>query len=281
MEYIDITHGSHIHSILWDDSRNKAMVITANEWEYIYKENYDIKDEDWSIRNTQMIVRKYEMWPFTNLVFAVLSKDEKNFELKTFYPYINPWHWTRVDVEITDIMEDKQNNFEWVIGCSLGWIKLYFFDPYYFINKNKYEVWKTYTIEISWFIYEIAWLTEEDSKIEVNRSLEQRKQMWAPIEYDEDWNLKPIYMDTTTMNQFVPSHEWYWDIQFQCKMKEEWNFNYDWEKVYAIELEINNGEGVEVPFIAFTRESNISNKETFWDWMPVRWVLLLQWSLCE
>lgn len=281
MRYISITHGSQHESVANEETIKTKIWDVIQWWKTIFDEEYNIKNRKWEPVEWRLVVISSEEKPIDYLAFIVKDDPNENFTFNSLYPYVVEWEWTKIEVEILDILEDESYTFEWIIECDFDGKHFYFYDPFYYKNKDKYEIGKTCTVEISGLIYKAWWLTEDEAKVKVDWSLEQRETVWMKPEYDEDWNLKPVIFDATQMNSFIPSHDYPWDFEFQCKMTDLWTFEFNWETLWKIWLEIVREDWDNVSFVAYTREANITYKETFWDWMALRGIMMLQWILCE
>ena len=277
MKHFSVSHWNHIDSILEDDISNNALVLCINEWVSIFDSEYKLVNEEWKKEKWRLAVLSYWYDPIKFLWFISKWKWKDSFQVDSFYPVIT--EWTEVEVEIVEVYEDPTYTFEWTIEAKMDERKIFFFDPYYFRNKEQYKKWEKVKIKISWFLYNVSALKDEEKELKLDLTEERRKEMWMDLEYDENWKLKPVTIVTTELNSYIWSREFYWDFEFQSKIKWHEFINLWWVEVLKLELEFV-WETQTIPLYTYIRTSKI-NKKDIVDWEPVRWVLYLQWTLSE
>lgn len=252
-------HGNHWDCILEDpkneinnaisESLEKSSLYGKTECDYNLDEKlhgevamleYDKGDSD-----SPIVVRN---------VIAT-DKDNKN-TLVSGYPVVRGGNL--LPLKITEIKEWDNGLEAWITAELNDGRDFTFFDADYAINKDKYEVGKSYDFIIGALAYYAEEPESKGFKFEDQQAIDFKAKMGEEPEYDEEGNVKPIEFSTANLCAFLQgSHapdevEYISTVEDVKAVKAYGNAFWKFDVIYRSEEE----DSVEVPTFVLQSKDN-------------------------
>lgn len=128
------------------------------------------------------------------------DKDNKN-TLVSGYPVVRGGNL--LPLKITEIKEWDNELEGWITAEFADGRSLTFFDADYAINKDKYEIGKSYDFIIGALAYYAAEPETKGFKFEGQQAIDFKAKMGEEPEYDEDGNVKSVEFSTANLCAFL------------------------------------------------------------------------------
>ncbi|MBR5591423.1 MAG: hypothetical protein IKW38_02665 [Kiritimatiellae bacterium] len=233
-----------------------TVLAATNEKVQWYREaDEDVKDGLKTLEEGHVVLLGDGSGPVRLAVLLVGDKEEKKFELASFYPECDG---VAVRIRLTEI-------HEWAAGLEAtleGELvdcedrQVAFFDTRYVFNKDQYKVGEIYTFNLAALANTAEVLPEEsrEIRIEGERAVEHYRMRGEEISYDESGNVKPIIFRLDELVALFQLDAAYPDdAEFQSPVIDDVEtfekFN---TSFYQFKIGIARGceESVEIPLIA-------------------------------
>ena len=183
------------------------------------------------------------------------DKDNKN-TLVSGYPVVRGGNL--LPLKITEIKEWDNGLEAWITAELNDGRDFTFFDADYAINKDKYEVGKSYDFIIGALAYYAEEPESKGFKFEGQQAIDFKAKMGEEPEYDEEGNVKPIEFSTANLCAFLQgSHaldevEYISTVEDVKAVKAYGNSFWKFDVIYRSEEE----DSVEVPTFALQSKDN-------------------------
>lgn len=211
-------------------------------------------------------------------LMVLIGADEvnKRNEVVSGYPEFDG---AEVAVKLTDIHEWAAGVEATLEGEVLGEAErqIAFFDTRYAMNKERYEIGKTYKFRLAAFAYRAEILPEKDRefRLEGDNAVDHRKRIGVEQKYDKDGNPEPVIFRTEKMVAYFPrSNKYPDDAEFQSPVfGRRRSIDAFGTSFWRLDISIaRDEEDVVIPLIA--KKSLFQNPPRAHD--PVRGILWLQ-----
>lgn len=132
---------------------------------------------------------------------VVATTKENNLTLVSGYPVVKDGNL--IPLKITEIKEWDNGLEGWITAELSDGRNLTFFDADYSINKDKYEIGKSYDFILGALAYYAAEPESKGFKFEGQQAIDFKAKMGEEPEYDEEGNVKPIEFSTANLCAFL------------------------------------------------------------------------------
>lgn len=151
-------------------------------------------------------------------VRVVIAASDDSNQLMSMYPVVRDG--TIIPITITEIKEWTNGLEAWIEGELSDGRPITFFDADYALNKEKYEVGKSYDFIIGCLSYTAEEPESKGFKFEGQQAIDFKAKMGEEPEYDEDGKVKPIEFSTASLCAFMQAGHAPDEVEFISTIEE-------------------------------------------------------------
>lgn len=197
----DQCHGNHWDCVLSEKTEFKKLLSDSLEKSHLYGQletDYVLTSK---IRGTVSML-EYDCKKSDPIVIrnVIVENEEKQNELASGYPVVRKGNL--LSVKITKIIEWESGLEAWITGELENECEITFFDADYAINKDKYNVGKSYNFVVGALSYYAEESESKGFKFEGQKAIDFKAKIGEEVEYDEDGNVKPVEFSTEKLCAF-------------------------------------------------------------------------------
>lgn len=149
-------------------------------------------------------------------VRVIIAAQEGSNQFVSFYPVVR--NGVKVSVKINDIKEWQNGLEAWIEGSFPDGRDITFFDADYALNKEKYEIGKTYNFIIGALSYYAEEPETKGIKLEGQDAINFKAKFDEDVEYDEQGNIKPVEISTANLCAFFQTRKAIDDAEYISKV---------------------------------------------------------------
>lgn len=195
-------HGNHWDCILTEDNEFEKILPMSLEKSAVYGQI----EADYILDNKMhgtVSVLEYDGGSEGPLVIrnVIAENEEKANTLASGYPVVRDG--TLLPITITEIKEWTNGLEAWIEGELSDGRPITFFDADYALNKEKYEVGKSYDFIIGCLSYTAEEPESKGFKFEGQQAIDFKAKMGEEPEYDDGGHVKAIEFSTASLCAFM------------------------------------------------------------------------------
>lgn len=194
-------HGNHWDCILNKEKEFEKVLPESLEKSTLYGQT----ESDYILESKlhgQVSILEYDGGSEGPIVVrnVIAENEEKANTLASGYPVVKDG--ILLPLKIIEIKEWTNGLEAWITAELPNENEITFFDADYALNKNKYEIGKSYDFIIGALAYYASEPESKGFKFEGQQAIDFKAKLGEEPEYDEDGNVKPIEFSTASLCSF-------------------------------------------------------------------------------